>query len=145
MIGGSSIRRVAMLGALCLLAAWPAAGEEIVVYESLSEIAIGRVFLSHRERSMLDEGRGSDPLVQPVPTKRVVAERQRTSKREPAGYIVSSTGESRVWSDGGFVSKQPAARMRFPGDVVVKRSEPRDTETRRTVGEREAESTDEGS
>jgi len=137
--------QVAALIVMSLLLIRPAAAEDIVVYESLSEIRIGRVFLSHRERSTLDDGGGTETVVQQVPQKpRVTTPVRKKKKRKPAGYIVSSTGELRVWSESGFVAREPASTMRFPGDVAVKRAETGARETEQSDVERNSESPDEG-
>ena len=145
MTAGDVSMRIIGLLVLSLLAWRPATAGEEGIYESLSEVAVGRVFLSRAQRSMLDDGRGSQPVVRQTPTRPVVERPARKKQRRSAGYIVSSTGESRVWSARGFVATKPATGMRFPGDVVVTRSESGASETQTDVGGSDTESSGEGS
>lgn len=137
--------RSAVLVALCLLSGSPAAADQDTVYESLAEVPVGRVFLSRAQRSMLDDGRAGEPLVQQAPTRPIVQAPPSKKKRRPAGYIVSSTGESRVWSARGFVTTRTEPGMRFPGDVSVTRSETDTAEDQAAVDGHDAESSSEGS
>lgn len=142
--GGALLRIVGLL-AVGLLVSRPATAADEGVYESLSEVTVGRIFLTREQRSMLDNGRGSETVVRQAPARPAVKSRPTKKQRRSAGYIVSSTGASRVWSARGFVATRPASGMRFPGDVDVTRSESDASEEEATVGGRDTESSSEGS
>ena len=111
---------VCALGICCGLAASPfAAAEESPVYESLANVEIGRIFLSPAQRSSLDKRRGNAPPVVSRNTKGTRAAARQFP--DAAGYILSSGGPSRVWSDGGFVPADDVSDVAFPGDVKVVR------------------------
>ena len=96
-----------------------AVAEETGVYESLDDVIVGRVFLSPEQRERLDQRRGKAPA--PGPTSGVASGKPKKKMPDAAGYIVSSSGESRVWSNGDFVVADEVSNVRFPGDVPVTR------------------------
>ena len=94
----------------------PSLADEIAIYESLSDVAIGRVFLSPQQRLYLD----ARPIEAPrAVIERPPAEQPAEEKKNPAGYIISSTGKSSVWSRTGFVTSNDPGRIDFPGDVKI--------------------------
>ena len=114
-------RRSSILALLALPAL--AAADELAVYESMSTVSIGRVFLTQDQRARLDARRlnpGSVPATAAAPEGK-----RAQQKRSPgsAGYIVSGDGKARVWKDGDFIRSgaRAAQRMAFPGDVKVRR------------------------
>ncbi len=115
-----SVPRISCILLLCcgLPLTGAALAEETAVYESLDDVEVGRVFLSPQQRERLDQRRGK-PEVRATNPGRTAA----VSKKWPdaAGYIVSSSGESRVWSNGDFVAAEKVSDVRFPGDVRVRR------------------------
>ena len=108
---------------LSVLLASPALADNGDVYESIAGISIGRVFLTPEERRLLDALRARSPQTafQSAPSS------DRTRDSEPpsnaSGYIVSSSGKSRLWRDGDFVEAAiaPTSATRFPGDVKIVR------------------------
>ena len=100
---------------------------DVTIYESLETVSIGRVFLSPEERRWLDARRASEPSAVLPPRARTPvrapSEPAPARTKSPAGYIVSSSGEARVWRDGEFVRSddRTAVDISFPGDVRVKR------------------------
>lgn len=101
-----------------------------LVYESVSEIHIGRVFLSPGERRALDQKRlqpasaaGNTPASQS--TDAATETGAGTNKRAPAsGYFVIGSGRPKRWQEGDFVGTKPGTdieNLRFPGDVRVVR------------------------
>jgi hypothetical protein len=97
--------------------------ESTVMYESLSGITIGRVFLSQRERDILDARRLANPhavtAVEGTPTADA-----RRGPPTSAGYIIGRHGRSKIWKDGDFVESKtdPESSVAFPGDVEIKRN-----------------------
>jgi len=118
----------ACLVACCLVINASASAEESKFYESLADVEIGRIFLSPEERARLDARRGEAAAVtvQNRPGEKGVA----NQFPDAAGYIVSSSGRSRIWSKGGFVTAEKVPQVTFPGDVTI---------TRRAVAEPDAE------
>ena len=114
-------RSVLLLCVLLLPAA--AVADDSSVYESLSGVHIGRVFLSPAERATLDarRERGSDAAG--------AAAGDDTGKSAPAraaqsaGYIIGRDGESKVWKNGDFVASGGAEAVKFPGAVDITRHE----------------------
>ena len=100
-----------------------AAADEPFVYETFAGVKVGRVFLSQSQRDTLDaarllepgegvaEGGDSDDAAAPSRTIR------------PAGYIIGSSGRSRVWKDGDFVetSAEVSSTTAFPGTIRITR------------------------
>ena len=128
----------AILFVCACVTAEPAGAADTSVYESLSDVVIGRVFLSRSQRAQLDAGRGSVPIVRPAPTRPVINAPRKKVTRPPAGYIISSSGQTRVWSQSGFIARDPGSSMRFPGDVEVTRTDPEN------VRQQDSESADDG-
>lgn len=92
--------------------------DDAPVYESLSDVPIGRVFFSPRQRIQLDKNRGAaEHGTTPISTSAGVAVR----KKNAAGFIISSSGMKHVYSDGDFVETASSADVAFPGDVRVVR------------------------
>lgn len=96
------------------------AEEEMQVYESLDKVLIGRVFLSPEQRDRLDDRRGK---VTPVAASAVVSATRPRANKSPnaAGYILRSGGPSRVWANGNFVAVDDVSKVKFPGDIEVRR------------------------
>ena len=97
--------------------------EEESVYESISGVAIGRIFYSQSDRDYLDALRllpPGDKSVHPDTGERVTP---ATKSTPSAGYIISSEGGRKVWKDGDFVSSvgRSSDSMSFPGDVKIVR------------------------
>ena len=118
-----SLAILAMLAASTVVAA-----EDSAVYETISGVKIGRVFLTPGDRERLDDQRLNPPTVDVAgesPTEGAVDSKRSIAS---AGYIISSSGRARVWHDGDFVESARRAphSMRFPGDVKVTRSVPED-------------------
>ena len=110
-----------------LVATGVAAEEESKVYESLDDVAVGRIFLSPAQRSSLDARRGKES---PVATANLpAATSMARHSPDAAGYILRSGGPSRVWSNGNFVPARDVSGVTFPGDVEVIRNSERELET----------------
>jgi len=114
----------------------PSAAGEIAIYESLSDVTIGRVFLSPRQRAYLD----SRPVMSPKSVPQTPAAAPVERKKDPAGYIISSAGASSVWSQHGFVARDNASGISFPGDVKVTRKETTESPDSSSTKMREAAS-----
>lgn len=103
-----------------------------VTYESLSDVSIGRVFFSPKQREFLDSRRqgraigGAQRTVHPST--------HRKPSEDSAGFIVNSLGESRIYSNGDFVIAAGENAVDFPGDVSVARQE---TPSSKPVGDDE--------
>lgn len=96
-----------------------AMADDSEVYESLADVDIGRVFLTAEQRAGLDARRGKAATGSSSAASRG---RARDNKHpDAAGYIVNARGTARVWSRGNFVVADANQRMRFPGDVKVRR------------------------
>ena len=93
--------------------------DETGVYESLADVEVGRVFLSPDQRAHLDERRGKAPV--PVAATSAGTSPVKKKPGNTAGYIVSSSGISRVWSNGDFVAAEEVSKVRFPGDIRITR------------------------
>lgn len=119
---------------------------EISIYESLSDVTIGRVFLSPKQRAYLD----TRPVLSPRPVAETPPAAPAERKKDPAGYIISSSGISSVWSQGGFVTREDASGISFPGDVKVTRKETTEssdlssTEMRKPAPDGKSEAVDNG-
>ena len=109
-------KRIAVIIAIAWLAGSPPlVADEIAIYESLSDVDIGRVFLSPRQRAYLD----TRPIIAPRAVTKLAPTAPVEEKKNPAGYIISSTGNSSVWSRRGFVSNDDPGRVEFPSDIKV--------------------------
>ena len=116
-----------LFAALCCVALPAAAtgNDSVEIYESISDAAIGPVFLTQAQREWLDRRR----LLPPEPAvannqSAVTGEKPVANK--PAGYIVSSSGRRSDWSNGDFIANtdKNQANTAFPGevDLVIRRA-----------------------
>jgi len=114
--------RIALFLSLLILACMPARGEDLV-YESISGVTIGRVFLSQHERDQLDERRLDTPQEENPHSAAPSTTGPKAKPAQSAGYIIGRSGRSKFWKDGDFVESQSDAvrSMSFPGDVKVTR------------------------
>lgn len=110
--------RLLIFALLTAIAAAPAGADEDGVYESLRDIPIGRIFLTAQERARLERIRGQAP-VQPRYLPPADDAPEPEPEIDPAGYIVSDSGTTRVWSNGDFVATRSASGVRFPGEVRI--------------------------
>ena len=97
----------------------PAQAEEEPAYESLSEVTIGRLFYSPQQRALLDrrrQGRASSSRRLPA-----AMPENRPGRNDAAGYIVSSSGERKIYANGEFVAGQGNKAVKFPGDIKIVR------------------------
>ena len=101
-----------------LLVTTPAAATDDSVYESLGKIPIGRIFLTAEERARLDRMRGKQPI-QPTSERPKDDVSEPVSDVDPAGFIISHSGTTRVWKNGDFVATASASEVRFPGHIDV--------------------------
>ena len=109
-----------LMSMLAVMLSGPAGADEEGIYESLEHIYLGRVFLSPEERAYLDKHRG---VQAPAAPSRDAGQRSTVAKSSnAAGYILSSSGRTRVWRNGDFVAAQAPDLLRFPGDVKVTRT-----------------------
>ena len=108
-----------VIAALMLLSL-PAAAEEKPIYESLSDVTIGRVFFSAKQRSQLDALRGKTGVVSSSSAKPRATSRKATNP-DAAGFIVRTSGKARVYRNGDFVEVAAEPDVKFPDDVTVKR------------------------
>lgn len=96
------------------------------IYESSSDIDIGRVFLTAAERERLDRRRllpAATAAGNGQPSTAPSVANSAGRQRQPAGYIVSSSGERSDWTGDSFVangSRSPQMQS-FPGDVKIVR------------------------
>ena len=110
---------------LSVLAFAGTAADERQIYEDMTQIEIGRVFLSPAERDALEAKRRQSRSVadsRPLTT----SDTNRESSAEPklaAGYIQRSGRAPSRYVDGEFV-RSIAAPERFPGDVRIVRHAP---------------------
>jgi len=95
------------------------------IYESISDAAIGPVFLTQAQREWLDRRRLLPPAPAAASSSSDTAAVSPAVKKKPAGYIVSSSGRRSDWSDGDFVSSTTAnaAHKPFPGEIELVRHE----------------------
>lgn len=97
--------------------------EESRVYESMTNVKIGRVFISQAEREGLDARRHLPPQNDDTLASTETEATSQVKPRPSAGYFKSSKGPSRVWKDGDFVSSDvnENRKISFPGDVKITR------------------------
>lgn len=112
-----------------------ASADEHAAYESLSEVSIGRVFFSPKQRELLDRRRRGRP-----PVRRTVQAEAKPSE-DSAGFIVNSAGQARIYSNGDFVVAAMKNTLDFPGDISVIRRETGPSQ-QADDGERETEPSD---
>lgn len=93
-----------------------AVASDQATYESLSDVSIGRVFFSPKQRKYLDGRRQGRPLRALRSSRPSIR-----PKDESAGFIVNSAGEKRIYSNGDFVAGHVKETVDFPGDVTVGR------------------------
>ena len=112
---------LAAISAMILLTSGsPSLAGDIAIYESLSDVSIGRVFLTPGQRAYLD----LRPVMSPRPVQEAPPPGEpEKRKKNPAGYIINRHGESSVWSQQGFVTRDDASGILFPGDIKVIRKE----------------------
>lgn len=118
-----NILRAVSIAGVVLIAVFltrPAIAEAMPIYESLSEVSIGRVFFSKSQRAYLDRIRGQRGTVSTSGTKAGPAS-SRPASANAAGYIVSSSGKARVYRNGDFVEVDTKPEVKFPDDVTVTR------------------------
>jgi len=116
------MKTILLLSVLALTYPLLSAAENSPVYESLSGVRIGRVFLTQNERDLLDARR----LVEPpgASFKEVISDAPAKSKPlASAGYIIGRHGRSKVWKNGDFVESRndPEVSVSFPGDIKITR------------------------
>ena len=99
----------------------PAAADDVAIYETISGVSIGRVFLTPVERRLLDATRKQVPQSATYEGTAAADPQEDEAPSHAAGYIVSSSGKARRWLNGDFVEAQnsPASSTRFPGDVKI--------------------------
>lgn len=120
-----SVRRnkIAVLLALSFLFyASAAVADDEAFYESLPDVAIGKVFFSPLQRARLDQRRGGGAGPRVAATNSANVARKKLNK-DAAGFIVSSKGESKVYTNGEFVAVRPGDSVDFPGTVKIVRGE----------------------
>lgn len=108
------IKRLLAVIVACALATSALADD---IYESLADVRIGRVFLSPEQRVRLDDRRGEPPPVSVGDAPANISSTKRDT--EAAGFIMSSSGRSRVWLNGDFVATDEVPEVRFPGEVKI--------------------------
>ncbi len=93
------------------------------MYESLSALSIGRVFYTQAERELLDLRRDRPEVPVAGAANPGSGKQKADEHKDAAGYIISSSGRSRVWAEGDFVpsSQDEIENVSFPGDVGVER------------------------
>lgn len=125
------MNRLHVLIACAVLVPFHAAAEEELVdekaayeesvYESMSGVAIGRIFYAQNERDYLDRQRLLSPKDATVHTDADAPVAATGKSTLAAGYIISNDGGRKVWKDGDFVSaayRLPKS-ISFPGDVKI--------------------------
>ncbi len=115
-----------LLLAALLLASLPALADESIVYESIDDVSIGRVFLTPGERRWLDANRHLAPQdASAGPAATAESENDETPDAVPAGFIINSSGQAVRYRNGDFApSAVSPSSMRFPDDVEIRRHEP---------------------
>ncbi len=91
-------------------------------YESLPEVTVGKVFFSPQQRAALDQRRGGGPAAASKSNGAAKNTRRKTSD-DAAGFITSSKGTSKVYTNGDFVSVQRGVDVKFPGSVKIVRGD----------------------
>ena len=114
--------------------------DDTVTYESLPDISIGRVFFSPEQRQHLDKRRHRQVTTGGVRDLKPAV--RKHSNDAAAGYILSSSGKSQVYENGGFVVAKVHTSMHFPGDVNITRQE-QGAQTATTKPQATSESSDE--
>ena len=100
-----------------------ALGEDIAVYESLSDVRIGPVFLTPEQRRWLDARRDQGPDEWQDDSDGGASEttEEPEPRPTPAGFIINSNGKRSQWKGGDFeqTSSTSISDMRFPDDVKI--------------------------
>ncbi len=102
---------------LLLDARMSVASDQEQIYESLADVKIGKVFFTPEKRQDIDRRRANPTTAgsRESPAKPV-------RKADAAGYIISSNGQVRVYSNGDFIPAKSADPVEIPGRVEVLRS-----------------------
>lgn len=114
--------------------------DDTVIYESLPDVSIGRVFFSPEQRQRLDKHRHRQ--VTTGGARDLAPAARKHGNDDAAGYILSSSGKSQIYENGGFVAAKVHTTMRFPGDVNIIRQE-QEAHTATTKPQATSESSDE--
>lgn len=118
-INSSRFSAVAAVSAIILalsIASARAVADDQAGYESLSDVTIGHVFFSPKQRLSLDRRRQGRPDRAPPNARR----KTRLSD-DSAGFIVNSAGKTKIYTNGDFVASAATISMDFPGDVAIAR------------------------
>lgn len=129
------MKRICLTVFACCLAPVFCFADQPGVYESIDDIAIGRVFLTSAQRNWLDLHRHDVPIEASVAPANEIVPKINKPAISPAGYIIKSDGSRRHWSNGDFVTSNNAAlvEMKFPGDIkIVRHSAENETESEST-------------
>mgnify|MGYP003639485919 CR=1 FL=1 len=111
-----------LLSSLLVVGIDVATAADDTFYESLPEVSIGKVFFSPQQRMKLDQRRGSDTDQSGAATAKRKPRLEKDSG-DAAGFIISSNGGARVYSNGDFVSARSSDAVVFPNAVKVVRGE----------------------
>lgn len=114
-----------MVAIAALSGAALAVADEEHFYESLPDVSIGKVFFTPVQRAQLDRRRGSAPVLANRGTA-APARNQEAVKNDAAGFIISSNGTSKIYTNGDFVKAREIAGVKFPGSVTIVRSQESD-------------------
>lgn len=132
------MKTILLLSVIALTYPLLSVAENSPVYESLSGVRIGRVFLTQNERDLLDARRLVEP--QGGSFREVISDAPAKSKPlASAGYIIGRHGRSKVWKNGDFVESRndPEVSVSFPGDVKITRhaasDKPSDTDDKKVI------------
>lgn len=108
---------------MLLLFSASVAADDSSVYETITHVSIGRVFLTPDERRRLDAARKQGLPSASMSGTAAGDSNEAETPSNAAGYIVSSNGKARRWLNGDFVEAQnsPTSSTRFPGDVKIVR------------------------
>ena len=95
------------------------------VYESIDDIAIGRVFLSPAERQQLDAIRHLPADAASGPADPAAAPATASPVPKGSGFIRVHGKAARVFKDGDFVTAAPGERVatEVPDGVIVRHEE----------------------
>lgn len=98
------------------------ASEPDSLYESVADVRLGRLFTTQEQRVRLEARRGLP--VDETAGPEAPADTPAPEVREAAGVIISNRGRALVWRGGAFRRTDPsqATRLRFPGEVTIRRS-----------------------
>lgn len=122
MSGGRRISIAYLVAVIALSVAPTSVADEERFYESLPDVSIGKVFFSPDQRAQLDRRRGAAPAAANPGTTTTPGNREPVNK-DAAGFIVSSSGQSKIYTNGDFVKARQTAGVKFPGSVKIVRSE----------------------